>query len=180
MRPPLSTVLALVVLGAAAFGAHAFLLPSPSHPVQRRGSSSIITAGLQVTPLVLNVAAASDNDWPSDSSDMDDASETSEAAAASGPVVDVEARKATIQELEQELLLLLVGNNRGFNVQEKERERIDKAIELLVRVVVVTGVCTATNARLTTERHYTIQTPYRRRRTPTRAPPRPLRRGTAL
>lgn len=37
------------------------------------------------------------------------------------------------QELEQELLILLVGNNRGFNVQEREREKIDEAIQLLVR-----------------------------------------------
>ena len=36
-----------------------------------------------------------------------------------------------VQELKWELLLLLVGTNRGLNVKENERKEIDQAIELL-------------------------------------------------
>ncbi len=145
MQPPLAVL--LLVLAAAAYSAQAFLLlpaaPSSSSPLPVAASLRLLRRQQQQQQQrsLLGLArrpsprrAGSDNDWPSDSSDMEDTSgDAAAATAAAEAVVDVEARKATIQELEQELLLLLVGNNRGFNVQEKERERIDEAIVLLVR-----------------------------------------------
>jgi hypothetical protein len=111
MQPPLPSrpvlLLVLVVLAAAtlSYSAHAFLvLPSPS-PLQQRQQQRSMAVGRQQPQLgrrnpgigSLTVAAtASDNDWPSDSSDMEDTSDI-DGEGTAAKVVDVEASKATMQ-----------------------------------------------------------------------------------
>jgi len=43
-------------------------------------------------------------------------------------VVDATASKTTLMELQQELLLLLVGQNKGFSVSESDKEDIEDTL----------------------------------------------------
>ncbi|TFJ82584.1 hypothetical protein NSK_006010 [Nannochloropsis salina CCMP1776] len=79
-------------------------------------------------------AAASDSsDWPSDSSD-DDYTDRGDASSSGPDVVDATARATTRKELQHDLLLLLVGQNKGFSVSESEREDIDDTLRDLEAV----------------------------------------------
>ena len=49
-------------------------------------------------------------------------------------MVDATASKTTLMELQQDLLLLLVGQNKGFSVSESDREDIEDTLRDLEAV----------------------------------------------
>ncbi len=91
---------------------------------------SIPTGTTTLRPRTTLLAVASDTpDWPSDSSDDNYADEVEQVEPEEGP-----DSKATIMELQHELLTLLVGQNKGFSVGESEREDIEDVLRALEAV----------------------------------------------
>lgn len=93
MQPPLPSLLLCLLLACLS---QAFVVVTPPRPhLQRCRPTPVL--GLPSTTIPA-AAAGADNDWPSDSSDMEDTSEDPETAGGRpSTFVDVEARKATIQ-----------------------------------------------------------------------------------
>jgi len=99
-------------------------IPAASRPLHHRAAPS------PSHPLLLAAAASDQPDWPSDSSDDNYADEVEQAP----DIVHATASKTTLMELQQDLLLLLVGQNKGFSVLESDREDIEDTLRDLEAV----------------------------------------------